>query len=123
MHTLQRLATILIAILIAIMLVWYWRIGTVVFSGHITETNHLRTVALVIAYFILNIAAIIGLLQLKSWRTIVSCIAIIFSTLFFSTAYIPFLTHLIAKSYHPYLMIVGNIIVFLCVIFTHKGRG
>jgi hypothetical protein len=118
--TLHRFFTILIAVLIAVMLFRYWHIGLPIFSGHFNNEYHLRIVALILIYFGLNLAAIIGLVQLKTWRTLITCIAILFSTIFFATAYIPFIGELFAYPYRSYAMILGNLIVLLIVFLLRK---
>lgn len=119
----HKFFTRLIVLLILIMLVRYWKIAEVIFSGHINNVNHLRIVALVVAYFGLNIVAVIGLFQLKAWRTVVAGSAILFSTLFFSTSYIPFIAEWFAKPYRFYAMIIANLIVLLAVICLRKHKA
>lgn len=120
-HKMQKFYSRLVALLMLIMLVHYWQIARVVFSTH-TNISHLKITALIIIYFGLNIAAIIGLFQLKSWRTLVACLAILFSTLFFSTSYIPFIDKFFAPSYRFYAMLAVNLIILLVVISLRKNR-
>lgn len=121
--TAQRIGTCVIAVLMTAMLFHYWKIGALMFSGNTHSNGYWRTVALVFTYFCLNIVAIVGLFQLRTWRTFVACLAIAFSTIFFSTAYLFFINSFFAKPYRPLMMIIGNIVVFLMVLLFHKRGG
>jgi hypothetical protein len=105
------------------MLVRYWHLSALIFPLRIPDINYLRELALVAAYFGLNIAAIIGFIQLKTWRTLIASIAIIFTTIFFSAEYIPFASQFVAEPYRFMAMIIGNLLILFIIVGLRRQRG
>lgn len=72
-----------------------------------------------ILFVLLNLAASLGLFWLKNWGFAVAYTAIIFSTLFLSVSYIPFVSKLIPPAYSSASLCIINIAVLLVLVYLH----
>lgn len=70
-------------------------------------------------FFVLNIATAFGLIFAKRWGYWLSSPAILFSSIFFSTAYIPFLGLFFRDDIQSLVMMASNSTVLVCVIYLH----
>lgn len=70
-------------------------------------------------FFLLNIATAFGLLINKKWSFWLAYLAIPLTTIFFSTAYIPFINNFFAENIRYILMMIGNFIVLAFIVYLH----
>ncbi|MEO8402446.1 MAG: hypothetical protein ABI597_11765 [Gammaproteobacteria bacterium] len=81
-------------------------------------------IILTVLFIILNLAAAYGLFFLKKWSFLITYIAIIVSTLFFSFSYIPYLdaalNNLFSIKVYGMSLFIVNLIVFIVVIYLHR---
>ncbi|OGT40072.1 MAG: hypothetical protein A3F12_07640 [Gammaproteobacteria bacterium RIFCSPHIGHO2_12_FULL_38_14] len=78
-------------------------------------------------FLILNIASAVGLYLVRKWGFIVTYIAIIFSTIFFSTSYVPFISTFFPVHVRYVALIAINLAVlsyvfYLDVLFRKKSN-
>lgn len=68
-------------------------------------------------FLLVNIASAVGLYLMRKWGFIITYIAIIFSTIFFSTSYVPFVARFFPVHLKYLVLIVINLAVILCVLY------
>ena len=70
-------------------------------------------------FFVLNIASAFGLLLVKQWGFWLAYVAIIFSTIFFATSYVPLIDKIFTENIRYLPMIGGNLIVLAFIVYLH----
>jgi uncharacterized membrane protein (DUF2068 family) len=78
---------------------------------HTTTTAAIFLIAIALLFLILNLIAALGLYLLQKWGCIVTYIAIVFSTVFFSNTYIPLINKLFPLAIRPISLIIINLLL------------
>ena len=108
----------LVSFLFMLALVMGWKniyLGFAIQSSSIG--SGLFLMALSLLFLILNLMAATGLYRLKKWSFIFAYIAILFSTFFLSTSYIPFVPRLAPDGYSWLAMMCINFLLALYLIY------
>jgi hypothetical protein len=101
-----------IAFLMLLTVVLNWRVINLWHIHSLPIGWYLMIILNTLLFFMTNTLAAIGLFWMKKWGFGLSYFAIVFSTLFFSTAYVPFITHLFSHN-RSYVLIVINLSVMI----------
>lgn len=111
----------LISLLIFLTLITNWENILILFRLAFQQPNinawSLLVISLVSLFLIFNLTAIVGMFLTRRWGFITTYIAIIFSTIFFSTSYLPFVMKLFPVDVRFVSLIVINLIILLYVIY------
>lgn len=77
-------------------------------------------------YLVLNLLSVLGLFFGKQWGFWFAYVAIIFTTIFFSTSYIPWISSLFQENIRFIPMIISNFVVLISIgrlhFLSHKNR-
>lgn len=68
-------------------------------------------------FFVLNFAAAIGLYYTQKWGFLFAYVAILFSSIVFSTSYVPFSTLIFSNQTKTFGLIVSNVVVLYYVFY------
>lgn len=96
------------------------------YQANSINITYLFIIVLGLLFLIFNLVAAIGLYRLKKWGFIFAYIAITYSTIFFSTAYIPFVSRIFPIRFGWVALILINLtfllyIVYIDVKLRHKN--
>ncbi|WP_173236992.1 hypothetical protein [Legionella antarctica] len=113
-----RLGSIILGLLIG-----YTLVNNIEMSNFLMEQVHDYSWAhfLIALFFILNTLSIIGLLLTKIWGFYFAYVAVTFSTIFFSTNYIPFFNHLFNPKFNTHLLLFYNAVFLIALGAFHLG--
>jgi hypothetical protein len=70
-------------------------------------------------FFIINSLAIVGIFRRRWWGFATGYTAIVFSTIIFSTSYIPFFNYLFPVRYVSLALLIANVAVLIVMIYLH----
>ncbi|MDR3478063.1 MAG: hypothetical protein P4M14_08560 [Gammaproteobacteria bacterium] len=104
-----------IALLMLLTVIMNWRVVNLWHIQSLPIGWYLLIILNTLLFFVTNTMAAVGLFWVKKWGFGLSYFAIVFSTLFFSTAYIPFVSHFFPKKNHALAVMVINLIVILII--------
>ena len=116
-----------VAFLILLTILLNWQNVTLMFHANTPSfMAEIFLITITTLFLLLNLIAALGLFFTKWWGFWSAYFAIIFSTIFFSTAYIPFVD-LIGKALPTNLvfapMLLSNVLVLALIIYLHiKSR-
>jgi uncharacterized membrane protein len=75
---------------------------------------------LIVLIFLFNLLSIIGLVLTKPWGYYVAYIAVVFSTIFFATNYIPYIKLAFHPNNHIHLLFICNGVFILIIATLHS---
>lgn len=113
----------IIALLMVVMLVLHWKVVSILFP--ISAANYsLNSLVIVLAglFLVLNLVGAFGVYKYNKFGLWFGCAAIIFSTIFFSVAYVPFISKLIITHYRTYVTMGLNAALVVMIIILYR-RG
>jgi len=70
-----------------------------------------------ILFLILNVIAAVGMFFLKRWGFAATYVAIIYSNIFFSTSYIPFVSKILRLPWSGISLLIVNLLVMIYVVY------
>lgn len=108
-----------VSCLIMLLVLTHWKISGLFLVSIDTFSGKAFLVVIALLFFLLNTISAFGLFFTKRWGFWFAYIAIIFSTIFFSVAYIPFVSKIFAENIRYIPMIVGNFLVFIFTAYLH----
>ena len=93
----------------------------ILFTIH-TEAFYSRLLLIILglSFFVFNLLAALGVLFSKPWGFWLAYLAVVISTIFFSTSYIPFISHLFHENIRYLPAIIGNLIVLAFIVYQHR---
>jgi len=117
----SKVANKIIALLMVVMVVLHWKVASILFPISVANYS-LNSLYVVLAalFLILNLVGAFGLYKYNKFGLWFGCAAIIFSTIFFHAAYIPFVSKLIIEHYRPYVAIGLNAALVLIILILYR---
>lgn len=80
-------------------------------------------VAIATLFCVLNVVSAVGLFLIKHWVFWLSYIAIVFSTIFFSATYVPFIhaigMHFLPVTARPFFPLIVNALLMFYIVYLH----
>lgn len=108
-----------IALLMLLTVIFNWK-GIYIFFNNPLPIGWYVIISIVfLLFFLLNVVSAVGLFWSKHWGFTLSYIAIVFSTLFFGSCYIPHLPRLFPAHERPYIAILVNLILIAVIATLH----
>src|SRR5687767_8786486 len=90
-----------------------------IFRANTSILGYIFIVMIGSLYLALNSVSVVGLLLQKQWGFWFTYVAIIFTTIFFSTSYIPWISNLFQENIRFIPMIISNLVVLISIGFLH----
>jgi hypothetical protein len=90
-----------------------------IFRANTSIQGYIFIFALGSLYLVLNLLSVLGLFFGKQWGFWLTYIAIIFTTFFFSTSYIPWISNLFQENIRFIPMIISNFVVLISIGRLH----
>lgn len=103
------------ALLILVTVIVHWDIFLVFFHYPLPIGWYALMAIMGLIFIVINIVSAVGLFWEKPWGFTTSYLAIVFSTLFFSACYIPYLTRLFPAQDRTYAMMLVNVIFIIII--------
>lgn len=104
-----------IALLMLLTVVFHWNVFLIFFNYPLPIGWYVIMVLMALIFVIINIISAVGLFWGKKWGFTTSYLAIVFSSLFFGTCYIPYFPHLFPREDRAYVLTLVNLIIIVII--------